>query len=197
MECWFTTSDGNTLHNNPATKDYVSGEPPKYPRTSINYREFCLSKGIARAGWPNTGDLRPDHFGEGRLAPDGYSFNSIEETHRLLLRNFASICAGDLIIIPADDGYCFHLGVVLTMEKQFIHPNLNNRPFAYYYYHNIPAGDVYECSHRVNVRWAKDDEWEFSIFEMQGLSGIWQKAGSRIVQQAGKLYQFAQDARLF
>jgi hypothetical protein len=51
MECWFTTSDGNTLHNNPKAPNFVPGEPPKNPNISkIDYRIECIQKGIARYG---------------------------------------------------------------------------------------------------------------------------------------------------
>ena len=75
MECYFTTSHGETLHNNPNTKDYVPGELPLNSSQQLTYRQTCLSQGFSRIGWPNTGDLREDHFGENRLAPEGYSLH--------------------------------------------------------------------------------------------------------------------------
>jgi hypothetical protein len=180
MDCWFTTSDGNTLHNNPTTIDYVPGELPKFPLTLINYREECLVKGFARAGWPNTGDLRPECLGNGRLAPEGYSLPSLLPATQTMLQNFASIRAGDLIIIPADEGYMVHIGIVLTRERKVISPTVVDRVFAYYYFHNIAAGDFYECAHRVNVIWATDKNGEPKVCQVKGLSGIWRRAGGKI-----------------
>lgn len=199
MDFWFTTSDGATLHNNPMDKNYVPGELPKFPLTLINYREKCLEKGFARAGWPNTGDLRPESLGNGRLALEGYSLASLPTITQTMLCNFATIRAGDLIIIPADDGYKVYIGIVLTREKKVIAKTIVERPLAYYYYHRISDGDYYECAHRVNVIWATDKDGEPKISQVNGLSGIWRKAGGKITDQTVKnnLLQAARSANLF
>ena len=199
MDCYFTTSHGDTLHNNPGTKDYVAGEPPiNSSSRMINYRIECLVKGFARVGWPNTGDLRPDHFGESRLAPEGYSFSSLSKSQRNCLENFSKILAGDLIIIPADEETgVVHLGIVLTKDHQFILPYIDPRPSAYFYFYDIPNGDYYECAHRVNVKWAKGENNEFMTFHVKGLSGIWRNPFSRVLQQKETIIQFARKVKLF
>ena len=130
VDFWFTTSHGNTCHNQPGTPNYVEGEPPLYPLVEINSREKCLTEGFARIGYPNTGDL--NELGRGRLAPNGYSFYNVETISQSpltqsQLTNFASIKAGDFICIPADEEqYQVHFGMVLKIDKgiilQYINP---------------------------------------------------------------------------
>jgi len=199
MECWFTTSHGDTVHNNPETNNYVPGEPPLHTSSRmINYRKECLKKGFARVGWPNTGDLRQDHRGEGRLAPEGYSFSSITGTQQNCLENFSKILAGDFIIIPADEEVGnVHLGIVLTTDKLLIPPYLEPRPNAYFYHHNISAGDYYECAHRVNVKWAMDVEGDFQRFQISKFGGVWRQPFSHVIQQKDHLFQLARQSKLF
>ena len=199
MECWFTTSDGNTLHNNPKAPNFVPGEPPKNPNISkIDYRIECIQKGIARCGWPNTGDMRSDPIGKGRLAPNGYSFESLSDEQRRYLREFSSILASDLIIIPAnEDPGDVHIGIVLTPDKQFILPYLKDRTPAYYYFHDIINGDYYELAHRVNVKWAKDKEDEPVVVHLSGIRGVWRSPFSRVVQEHDKIAQYARKYGLF
>ncbi len=121
MNFWFTKSHGNTCHNQPGSLNYVEGEPPKYPLVEINYREKCLNDGFARIGYPNTGDL--NELGRGRLAPNGYSFSDVETISKspltqTQLTKFATIKAGDFILIPADEGlYQVHFGMVLKTTQ--------------------------------------------------------------------------------
>jgi len=199
MECWFTTSDGNTLHNNPNTPNYVPGEPPKNADISkIGYRRECIQKGIARCGWPNTGDMRVDRFGQGRLATNGYSFDSISDEQRRYLREFSSIRAGDLIVIPADEEWGdVHIGIVLTEDKKFELPYIEPRTPAYYYYHDIANGDYYELAHRVNVKWAKDKDDEPIVVHLPGIRGIWRSPFSRVVKEHDKIVQYARKYGLF
>lgn len=200
MECWFTTSHGKTKHINPNTPDYVPGEPGgKFRNNDINHRELCIQKGIARCGWPNTGDMREDHFGEGRLAPDGYSFETIENNHQRYLRDFSSILAGDLIVIPADEGEGFvHVGIVLGPDREPVKPYRSDRPLAYYYFHDIANGDYYELAHRVNVKWAKDEYGDPIAVFLSGLTGgIWQSAFSRVVKEKDNIMRLAQKYKLY
>lgn len=200
MNCWFTTSDGFTKHNNPNSPDYVPGEPPKDPNNSrIDYREECIAKGIARVGWPNTGDLRKDRLGEGRLAVNGYSFSEgISDEIRRYLTQFSSILAGDFIIIPANqEAEDVHIGMVITPDKKVEKPNINPRTPAYYYFHDIPNGDLYELSHRVNVIWAKDEIGEPVIAHLTGIRGVWRKPFSRVIQEQEKIVQLARKYKLY
>ncbi len=199
MNCWFTTSDGNTLHNNPNTENYVAGEPPMNPNISrIDYRKECIQKGIARVGWPNTGDLRSDRFGESRLAPRGYSFKSITDEQQRYLREFSSILAGDLIVIPAnEEASDVHVGLVITPTKKIEMPYMEPRSSAYYYFHDIPNGDYYELAHRVNVIWAKDEFGDPAVVHVSGIRGIWRKPFGRVVQEHDTIMQFARKFKLF
>jgi hypothetical protein len=180
MAYWFTTSHGNTCHNEPGTSNYVEGEPPKFPLTLINYREKCLFDGFARIGYPNTGDLMD--IGRGRLASEGYSFFDIETISKSSLtqnqlRKFASILAGDYILLPAFEGeFMVHFGIVLTVNREVIPPYINPRPNAYYYYHDVANGAYYECAHRVNVKWCKDENGDFREFYLPEIGGLWRQA---------------------
>jgi hypothetical protein len=183
MDYWFTTSHGETEHVDPSTPDYVPGEPHLFPKPNINYREKCLLDGFARVGWPNAGDLKNNYVG--RLAPGGYSFQSLEKYKQGYLRNFAAIKAGDYIIIPADsDSHVstgvVHFGFVLSQDKKICPPYINPRPDAYYFYHDIANGDYYECAHRVNVKWARNENSEFAEYHIKNMGGIWRKAFSKI-----------------
>ncbi|MBN1452925.1 MAG: hypothetical protein JW963_18040, partial [Anaerolineales bacterium] len=169
MKVWFVRSNGHTAHNNPATSDYVPGEPPVFPRTDFNYRQKCLSDGFARSGWPNTGDLRQP--GVNRLAVNGYTLASIEDRCRRYLHNFLSILTGDLILIPADVyRYDVHLGIVVHRDP--VTRKIVNRGFgkdAYYYYHDIPNGEWYECAHRVDVLWDQASDGSFRVHHIEAI----------------------------
>jgi hypothetical protein len=181
---WFTTSHGNTCHNEPGSSNYVAGEPPKFPLNLINYREKCLNEGFARIGYPNTGDL--NELGLGRLAPDGYTFHNIESISKSpltqnQLRKFATIKAGDYMLIPADEGKLeVHFGMALTVNREIIPPYINPRPKSYYYYHDVANGGYYECAHRVNVKWCKDENGDFREFYVPEIGGLWRQAFGRL-----------------
>jgi hypothetical protein len=196
MNIWFIRTGGDTPLNNPYSPDFVPGEPPTYPKTAYDYREKSLEEGFARIGWPNTGDLREEN--PTRLAPDGYSFQTIEPLHRNFLRKFRSIKAGDLILIPSiEETYTAYLGIALTINRLRVPPYINPRPDAYYHYYNLDKGDWYECAHRVNVLWAKDSNDEFAIYQFHELETInWRYAFSE-VKNDKTIYQTAQKAKLF
>jgi hypothetical protein len=193
MDFWFTTSHGDTRHNQPRTHNYVHGEPPIYPRTAINYREKCLRDGFARIGYPNTGDLRNNYIN--RLASLGYSYYDLEDTTQIQLRSFAEIKAGDFVVIPADeDMYEIHLGMVLTKERRIVRPYINPKPNSYYFYFDIEKGDYYECAHRVNVQWAKDENDNFSIYSIPEIGGVWRQAFSHLHKASERLQQLTKKA---
>jgi hypothetical protein len=176
VNVWFARSSGHTVHNNPATADFVAGEPPTFPATEFNYRGKCLADGFARIGWPNTGDIRGQ--AAGRLAGEGYSFLELTENERHCLTRFAGIRTGDLILIPADllEGDV-HLGIVVHRSA----PGsavLSMRPGApaYYYYHEIPCGEWYECAHRVDVLWDHDAYVTPVVHQFPALGRIWRRA---------------------
>lgn len=196
MKIWFTRSNGLTPLSNPNKPDYVKGEPPEYPKEEYNYRLKCLHDGFARIGWPNTGDL--SQIDPKRLAPEGYSLQSIEAIHRKYLLLFRTIKAGDLMLIPADESECeVHVGLVLTKEKVAVKPYIEPRPIAYFHYVNIPLGDWYECAHRVNVKWAITQDGDYAIMNAKSVIGIaWIKAFSEI-RDNGLIYQFAKRMNLF
>jgi len=194
---WFVRSNGDTVHNDPSTPDYVPDEPPEFPKVECNYRLKCLKQGFARIGWPNTGDLTLET--PVRLAPNGYSIHNLESRYLGYLYSFSGILAGDLILIPADqDRGDVHLGIALTVKGEKIPPYINPRPKAYYYYHNISKGDWYECAHRVNVLWACTNQDDYSIFHVKAVEDIiWIYAFSQVIDTNGAIYQMAQKAKLF
>jgi hypothetical protein len=196
MNIWFTRSNGDTPLNNPKSLDYVAGEPPKYPKKEYNYRLKCLDEGFARIGWPNTGNLTVKN--PIRLAPKGYSFESIEKLHKNYLIKFKSIKAGDFVLIPADDDRGeVHLGIVLTKDRLSVKPYLDPRPDAYYHYFDLSKGDWYECAHRVNVKWAKTEGQDFAVFTVKAVEGVmWIKAFGK-VEDDGTIFQLAKKANLF
>jgi hypothetical protein len=168
MNVWFVRSNVDTSHNQPSTPNYVPGEPPDYPVTKFDYRGKCLAEGFARIGWPNTGDLR--NMGEGRLAVNGYTFESLDEFSKSCLTEFRLIRTGDLILIPAGPRHHYHIGVVVlreryTREISCIRPGLE----AYYYYHNIEGGQWYECAHRVDVLWDREPDGSFGVHNIEGV----------------------------
>jgi len=180
LNIWFTRSNGDTLHNNPNTQNYVEGEPPDFPKIYHNYRLECLHGGFARIGWPNTGDLL-NNF-DNRFAPDGYSFETIDPRYQRYLKLFSSILAGDLILIPGYEGISVvHLGIVLTKDRKKVLPYIEPRPSAYYYYYDISKQDWYECAHRVNVQWAQDENGEFMSYIEESIKiNVWRTAFAQI-----------------
>ena len=197
MDFWFTTSHGDTIHNQPGTPNYVEGEPPQYPLIQINYREKCLNDGFARIGYPNTGDL--NDLGRGRLAPNGYSFSDVETVSgspltQSQLKRFASIKVGDFILIPADqDLYQIHFGMVLTIDKKIVKPYINPRINAYYFYYDISKEDYYECAHRVNVQWARDENGDYGVFNVPEIGGVWRLAFGQLHKASERLRNIARN----
>jgi hypothetical protein len=195
MSYWFTTWHGNTCHNQPNTPNYVEGEPPDYPSVKICYRKECLNKGFARIGYPNTGDLKDPE--RDRLAPNGYSIENVDSVSnnpntKNQLLGFASIKAGDFIVIPAIDSmYDVHFGMVLTTDREKVLPYINPRPDAYFFYHDIENGDYYECAHRVNVLWAKEENNEFAVINVPEIGGVWRQAFSQLYKATEILSRYA------
>jgi hypothetical protein len=170
MNIWYASGGGVTLHNKRGTPNYVEGEPPKYPVVELEYiRWKSLVEGFARCGYPNTGSLDSEEIGSGRLALNGYTLDTVATVSResrlakSQLLGFASIKAGDFILMVAPgDAYNFHFGMILTKEKTRVNPHISPRPNAYYFYHEIKSGDYYECAHRVNVEWAKEQSGDYA-----------------------------------
>jgi len=138
---YFVRANGDTVHNNPGDCGaYVPGEPPVYPTTRYNYVHFCLEHGIARIGWPDTGDLRMSAK-YGALAK-AYDLATVHQRVRRYLAGFRKIAVGDVIVMPVPAKPCVHVGDVVE---------------PYHYLHNTPT-QPYECAHRVSVEWDADHE---------------------------------------
>jgi len=172
LNVWFIRSNGETLHNNPGTKLFVPGEPPRFPNRKFNYRLECLEGGFARVGWPAAGDLRiPGWRTRGR---DAYG---MEFTSRYIgyLEGFLAIRAGDIVLIPADRSkYDVHVGVVGTSidEGRFSCP--------YFYRYEATRGDVFENAHRMPVSWARKSSGEWTSVNVSGLGGLWLQGFARL-----------------
>jgi hypothetical protein len=197
MKVWFIRANGDTSHNNPNDNAFVSGEPPIFPDRRFDYTQKCLDEGFVRYGWPNTGDRKVAN--PTRLSPNSYSFENLDARYKGYLTKFCAIKAGDLILLPAGENRGdVHLGVALTIDRKKVPPYIEPRPNAYYYYHDIPHGDWYECAHRVNVLWVKSPDGEFSIFHFKATADIaWILAFSQVNDENGEVYQMAKKAGLF
>lgn len=147
-----------------------------------------------RIGWPNTGDLlRP---GRGRLVPDGYTFESLDENHRRYSEQFFSIQMGDIMLMPAYTyRYVVHVGVVVKRDlKSREVVGLRPGGRAYHYYHNISEGDWYECSHRVDVLWDCTPDGTARAHHIEGLN--WRAAFSPVRSGRGAAVEAARRAGL-
>jgi hypothetical protein len=195
MEVWFTRSNGDySMHSFPEEPEhYVEGEPTG----PFNYRPKCLGEGFARIGWPNAGDLLDGY--RGRLAPDSYSIESgVDLEHKRYLRDFASIQVGDLVLIPADAGeHHVHLGLVVRRARRTRQEvPAETGESAYYYFHDIPGWDWYECAHRVDVRWHRLGSGDYAAYYVPELGGIWRRAFSRVVTAQQRVMALAKRAGL-
>ncbi len=181
MDVWFVRSNCTPVHNDPLNRpeEYVPGEP--HLKKKANYKTTCLRDGFSRIGWPNTGPLRPG-FDSDRLAPNGYTFESIDPSYQNYLMQFASIVTGDLVLMPSgnqkNEVYKVHIGVVVlrnrtTREVTSTTPGLP----AYYYFHDIP-NQPYECAHRVDVAWGKNLDGSFGVCHIDGFN--WRLAFCRV-----------------
>ena len=179
---WFVRSNGETAHADPTDPGlYVPGEPPG----EFDYRERCLELGFARIGWPNTGDLRA--WGRGRLAPGEYDLPSYV---RRYLDQFAGICNGDLILIPAGAAKGdVHVGIVTNHNEVSAAPGIP----AYYYHHDVPNGAPYECAHLVDVRWLREPGGEAIVRRVDRLGGLWLRAFGPVHAAAEQVMRLAAE----
>jgi hypothetical protein len=201
MNVWFVRSNAEPIHSDSVNhpEDYVPGEPQVTDEE--NYRELCLTDGFARIGWPNTGPLQPGfdskRFPDSeRQAINGYSFESIEPRYQGYLLDFASIRTGDLILTPADtEKYDVHIGAVVRRDRatREILPTLPGLP-AYYYFHDIPRGQPYECSHRVDVLWDRTPDGSPRIQHITGIA--WRPAFCRVIKARGVAIEVARRGGL-
>ena len=191
MKIWFARSNGSTVHNNPMTPGFVTGEPPIHPATIFNYRAVCLREGFARIGWPSAGDLRKRGWREkGRAV---YSSPEFKDVHESYLEKLASIQTGDVVVIPADrEEHDVHIGTVvlrLAPDRQVtcVRPGLA----AYYYRYNVPSGNWFENAHRVDVLWDRDGQGEFGVHTVPELGGVWRRAFGSIVEGERRVLELA------
>lgn len=196
MAVYFVRTNGNTAHNEPETPGFVAGEPPVFETDGnhFNYRTKCLREGFVRIGWPNTGDLR--NPGTGALAREEFSYESGFENYH---RDFLGIRTGDHILIPAgEEKGWVHLGSVVLRDPQDRRRILTTQPclFAYYYFHDIPRGEWYECAHRIDVLWARETDGSPLAREIEGVIGRWRYPISRIDQAQNSVLEIARSVGL-
>src|SRR5690349_16286178 len=99
---YFVRVNGKSRHvNSDRPKCFVPGEPPGHPVKGFNYLRYCLTNGIIRIGWPDTGDLSAASK-TGSLA-DCYRLSDLESRHQSYLRGFAGISVGSTILMPDAD----------------------------------------------------------------------------------------------
>jgi hypothetical protein len=194
MSVYFVRSNGCSVHSlKDRPEEYVEGEPTG----PFNYRLKCLEDGFARIGWPNTGDLLQQEAR--RLAPRGYSLKSISEQHRRYVQQWSDLRVGELVVIPADaEPYEVHLGVVVRRSidtRQEIPAPLGSP--AYYYFHDLPNGDWYECAHRVDVRWQVDSRGVPVVHCFPQIGGTWRRAFSRLSSARSWIEKAAHEAGLW
>ena len=133
------------------------------------------------------------NLGDQRLAPNGYTLDSLEEYIQAYLMQFASIRVGDIILIPVDkDVGDIHFGLVVlrdleTRQVTCLRPGIK----AYYYYHDIPNGDWYECAHRVDVLWDRSPDGSYAIHPIDGI--VWRKAFSKVIKSRNQVSDLAKE----
>lgn len=137
---YFVRLNGETLHNDPNnSRLYVPGEPPRFPDRAFNCLNYCFQHNIVRIGWPDTGDLRKPNR-EGALA-SGYTSQECKPHHREYLKSFVNIKEKSAILVPDKS----RPGDIYIAQVTA----------PYHYFHDIPLAP-YEYSHRVGVRWVRD-----------------------------------------
>lgn len=166
MRYYFVRVNGPTIHDDPKKIDcFVAAEPESFKRDGYsNYLNYCLSNEIVRMGWPDVGDLRTkDRQG---AKSNCYNLQSIKPHIRQYLLDFCSIPPGSILVVPDRD----NSGIVYICEV--VKP--------YWFERSCP----YECSHRVGVRWDRDDKGQPISYttEQLGISkgGWWLRAFQEI-----------------
>ena len=166
MRIYFVRVNGPTTHDNPKNKDcFVATEPESFKRDGYsNYLNYCFENNIVRIGWPDVGDLRTNNR-QGAKA-NCYTLLTIKPHIHKYLLEFCNIQRGSIIIVPDRD----NSGDVYISEV--------SRPYSY------DSSGPYECSHRVGVRWDRDNQGRPILYtsEQLGISkgGWWLRAFQEI-----------------
>ena len=185
MDVWFIRSNGVTGHNQPGTKLYIPGEPPRFPARVFNHRLDCLTGGFARIGWPASGDIR--EIGWRERARDAY--RGIAARHLDYLERFANIRVGDLVVMPAEARkFDVHLGLVIPRATR---PTAAPGSAPYYYHHDIRAGEWYENAHRIPVQWKRERNGTWRVARIPNLGGLWLKAFGRVTRAKKEIIDLA------
>jgi hypothetical protein len=138
MKYYFVRVNGKTSHDDPRKKDcFVAVEPNSFKRASYsNYLNYCFENNIVRIGWPDVGDLRT---GDRQGAKSNcYYLASLKPHIRQYLLEFRKIQPGSILIVPDRD----NPGDIYISEVV--------EPYRY------DLRGPYECSHRVGVKWDRD-----------------------------------------
>jgi hypothetical protein len=166
---YFVRANGDTLHSDGRRPEcFVAGEPVTAGKAYFSHVDYCLRHGIARVGWPDTGDLRQLPRKIGALCRC-YDFSSIEPHERQYLLAFLDIAVGSVVLMPDKDRPgTLYIGNVI-------------KPYEYFHH---PPQHPYECAHRVGVDWDRnvDGFLEYRAAEL-GLGirgGFWARAFHRI-----------------
>lgn len=165
---YFIRANGGSVHVDPSVPNaHVEGQPALPASGQYNHIEYCLRHGIARIGWPDTGDLRIASKSD--ALANAYELATLPPHVQAYLRDFREIEVGSVVLVPDKSVTGSLIIGVVTKE--------------YSYFHNAPD-HPYENAHRVGVRWdqAGSGFARYTADEL-GLStkgGFWLRAFHRI-----------------
>lgn len=190
MGIWFVRSNGETLHNNPASPLFVPSEPPTFPDRTFDYRAICLRDGFVRVGWPATGDLRLPDWPERASRTYRPYWDS---RYQRYLEQFLEIQTGDIVVMPSGlNRFSIHVGAVVLREAssrqiRTVRPRLP----AYSYHYDVSCRVWFETAHRVDVLWDADATGRPATHEIPSLGGIWRRAFGGIGSAANEVRDVA------
>ena len=166
---YFVRVNGNSAHNDPSIPEwYVAGEPSHGKGGYINYCHWCLSNGLVRIGWPDTGDLRSGNR-DGKRA-NCYTYESIAKHIQGYLNDFVAMPISSIVLMPDKDvPGVLYIGEVMGR----------------YQYHADPPIAPYECAHRRDVQWDTDADGKPIVYLAKNLGitirgGWWLRAFAKL-----------------
>lgn len=165
---YFIRANGSTAHADRSKPQcFVKGEPAPPSKGYFNHIPYCVREGIARIGWPDTGDLRAAPK-TGALA-NCYSLATLKKHVQRYLLHFRDIAVGSVVLVPDKD-----------RPGELIMGDVTG---GYTYFHCLPE-HVYENAHRVAVQWDRREGevlgYTANEIGLSILGGFWTRAFHRI-----------------